>query len=65
MAIMAGIIDTSWYVLVALTIACTNFIDSLRVNAVFIERFIGIILFILALFLVMKILYYSAFRHLH
>jgi threonine/homoserine/homoserine lactone efflux protein len=64
-AIMAGIIDTSWYVLVALTLAYTNFIDILRVNAVFIERFIGIILLILALFLVIKILYYSSFRYLH
>ena len=57
MAIMAGIIDTTWYVLVAAALAGTNFIDSLRVNEVFIDRFIGIILLILAILLFMKILY--------
>ena len=51
MAIMAGIIDTTWYVLVALALAGTNFIDGLRANVVFIDRFIGIILLILAIFL--------------
>ena len=56
MAIMAGIIDITWYILVATALAGTNFIDILRVNAVFIERFIGIILLILAIFLIMKIL---------
>lgn len=55
MAIMAGIIDITWYILVATALAGTNFIDILRVNAVFIERFIGIILLILAIFLIMKI----------
>ena len=57
MAIMAGIIDTTWYVLVAAALAGTNFIESLRVNEVFINRFIGIILLILAILLFMKILY--------
>ena len=57
MAIMAGIIDTTWYVLVAAALAGTNFIESLRVNEVFIDRFIGIILLILAILLFMKILY--------
>jgi len=56
MAVMAGIIDITWYILVATALAGTNFIDILRVNAVFIERFIGIILLILAIFLIMKIL---------
>ena len=55
MAVMAGIIDITWYILVATALAGTNFIDILRVNAVFIERFIGIILLILAIFLIMKI----------
>ena len=57
MAIMAGIIDTTWYVLVAAALAGTNFIDSLRANEVFIDRFIGIILLILTILLFMKILY--------
>ena len=56
MAIMAGIIDTTWYVLVAVALAGTNIIDSLRANVVFIDRFIGITLLILAIFLIMKIL---------
>ena len=55
MAIMAGIIDTTWYVLVAVALAGTNIIDSLRANVVFIDRFIGITLLILAIFLIMKI----------
>ena len=57
MAIIAGIIDTIWYVLVATALAGTNFIDSLRANEVFIDRFIGIILLILTILLFMKILY--------
>ena len=55
MAVIAGMIDTIWYVLVAL--ANTKFIDSLGVNGVFIDRFTGIILFILAILLFMKTLY--------
>ena len=57
MAIIAGIIDTIWYVLVAVALADTKFIDSLGVNVVFIDRFIGTILFILAILLFIKILY--------
>tara|TARA_B100000989_G_scaffold298785_1_gene289820 strand:+ start:2258 stop:2827 length:570 start_codon:yes stop_codon:yes gene_type:complete len=57
MAVIAGIIDTIWYVLVAVALANTKFIDSLRVNGVFIDRFTGIILFILAILLFMKTLY--------
>ena len=57
MAIIAGIIDTIWYVLVALTLADTKFIDSLGVNVVFIDRFTGTILFILGILLFAKILY--------
>ncbi len=54
MAIMAGIIDTTWYVLVAVALAGTNFIDRLRVNVFFIDRFIGIILLITAILLITK-----------
>ena len=57
MAIIAGIIDTIWYVLVAVALADTKFIDSLGVNVVFIDRFTGTILFILGILLFTKILY--------
>ena len=56
MAIIAGIIDTIWYVLVALTLADTKFINSLGVNVVFIDRFTGTILFILGILSFTKIL---------
>ena len=56
MVVMAGIIDTTWYVLVAAALASTNFIDTLRFNAVFVNRFIGMLLLILAIFLIIKIL---------
>ena len=57
MAIIAGIIDTIWYVLVAVALADTKFIDGLGVNVVFIDRFTGTILFILGILLFTKILY--------
>ena len=57
MAAMAGMIDTIWYVLVAVSLAGTNFIDNLKANVIFIDRFTGMILLILALLLVIKILY--------
>ena len=57
MAIIAGIIDIIWYVLVAVTLANIKSIDSVGVNAVFIDRFTGIILFIFAILLFMKTLY--------
>ena len=56
MVVMAGIIDTTWYVLVAAALAGTNFIDRLRFNAVFVNRFIGMLLLILAILLIIKIL---------
>ena len=56
MAIIAGIIDTAWYILVAVVLAGTNFLDKLRANVVFIDRFIGMFLLILALLLIIKIL---------
>ena len=56
MVVMAGIIDTTWYVLVAAALAGTNFIDRLRFNTVFVNRFIGMLLLILAILLIIKIL---------
>ena len=54
MAIMAGVIDTIWYVLVAAVLAGTPIINKLRANAGLIDRSIGIIMLILALFLIVK-----------
>ena len=54
MAIMAGAIDTIWYVLVAAFLAGTPIIKKLRRNAGLIDRSIGIIMLILALFLIVK-----------
>jgi len=54
MAILAGIIDTTWYVLVAAILAGTPLIDRLRSNSVIMDRAIGIVLSLLALALVTK-----------
>ena len=54
MAILAGLIDTTWYVLVAAVLAGTPLIDTLRSNSVIIDRVIGLVLFFLALALVGK-----------
>ena len=54
MAILAGVIDTTWYVLVAAILAGTPLIDTLRSNSVIIDRAIGLVLSLLALGLVAK-----------
>ena len=54
MAIMAGVIDAVWYVLVAAVLAGTPIINKLRANAGLIDRSIGIIIFLIALFLIVK-----------
>lgn len=54
MAVLAGIIDTTWYVLVAAVLAGTSLIDKLRSNSVIIDRAIGTVLSLLALALVAK-----------
>ena len=56
MAILAGLIDTTWYVLVAAVLAGSPLMDTLRSNSVIIDRGIGIVLFLLALTLVAKAL---------
>ena len=53
-ATMAGIIDTTWYVLVAMVLAGTSMVEKLRVNAILVDRSIGIILLILAILLILK-----------
>ena len=54
MAIMAGVIDTIWYVLVAAVLAGTPIINKLRKNAGLIDRSIGITMLLVALFLIVK-----------
>ena len=56
MALVAGIIDTTWYVLVAAVLAGTSLIDQLRANAILIDRSIGTVLLMLAVLLVAKTL---------
>ena len=56
MAIMAGVIDTTWYVLVAAVLAGTPIVDKLRVNAVIIDRSIGMVLLMLGILLIVKTL---------
>ena len=54
MAILAGLIDTSWYVLVAAILAGTPLIDFFRSNSLIIDRVIGLVLSLLALALVVR-----------
>ena len=54
MAIMAGVIDTIWYVLVAAVLAGTPIINKLRKNAGLIDLSIGIIMLLIALFLIVE-----------
>jgi len=56
MAMMAGAIDTIWYVLVAAVLAGTTAVDKLRKNAITIDRLIGMVLFTLAILLIVKTL---------
>ena len=53
-AILAGIIDTFWYVTVALILTGTSFIDKIRMNAKKIDLSIGVILILIATSLIMK-----------
>jgi len=54
MAIVAGAIDTAWYVLVATVLASTSMVDKLRLHAIIIDRVIGLVLLILATMLIIK-----------
>ena len=55
MALIAGIIDTMWYVLVAVILAGTPLINILKANSKQIDRLTGIILVIIASLLVLGI----------
>jgi arginine exporter protein ArgO len=54
MAIVAGAIDTTWYVLVATVLAGTSIVDKLRLHATVIDRIIGLVLLMLAIILIIK-----------
>ena len=41
---VAGVIDTFWYVMVAMLLAGTNLIDQLKKNSVWVDRFTGALL---------------------
>ena len=56
MAILAGAVDMIWYVFVAAVLAGTKIVDKLRVNAVIIDRLIGMVLFMLSILLIVKTL---------
>jgi len=56
MAMVAGIIDTTWYVLVAAVLSGTSIVDKLRANAVIIDRSIGTVLLMLAILLIVRTL---------
>ena len=56
MAMVAGIIDTTWYVLVAAVLSGTSIVDKLRANAVLIDRSIGTVLLMLAILLIVRTL---------
>ena len=57
MALVAGLIDTVWYVLVAIFLAGTSIIDNLRSNSILVDRMIGSVLFVLAIVLIFKSLF--------
>ena len=57
MAIVAGLIDTVWYVLVATFLAGTSIIDKLRANSTLVDRMIGSALLVLAILLIVKTIF--------
>ena len=56
MAIIAGVIDTMWYVFVAAVLAGTTIVDKLRENGAIIDRLIGMVLFMISILLIVKTL---------
>jgi len=52
---VAGVIDTFWYVLVAMVLAGTKLIDQLKKNSIWIDRFTGALLIVLSLVIIIKI----------
>tara|TARA_Y100000591_G_C21789907_1_gene675990 strand:- start:50 stop:661 length:612 start_codon:yes stop_codon:yes gene_type:complete len=56
MAIIAGTIDTTWYVLVALILARTSIPDKLRKNTIIIDRTIGLVLISFSIVIIINLL---------
>ncbi len=56
MAIMAGIIDTTWYVIVATVLSDTTILDKFRANTCIIDRSIGIVLLVYAILFIVQTL---------
>ena len=54
MAIVAGTIDTAWYVLVATILANASIVDKLRLHAIIIDRVIGLVLLMFATVLIIN-----------
>ena len=53
---VAGLIDTLWYILVAMLISGTKLIDQLKKNSIFIDRLTGIFLLGIAFFIIKKLI---------
>ena len=54
---VAGFIDTFWYVLVAMLIAGTKLINQLKEKSAWVDRVIGIFLSIIAFFIIIKLIF--------
>ena len=52
---VAGVIDTFWYVFVAMLLAGSNFIDKIKKYSVWIDRFTGVLLIGLSLVIIIRI----------
>ena len=55
--LVAGFIDTFWYVLVAMLIAGTKLIDQLKEKSAWIDRMTGIFLLGIAFFIIIKLIF--------
>ena len=53
--IVAGVIDTFWYVLVAMLLAGKNFINQLKENSAWIDRVTGVFIILIALVIIIKV----------
>ena len=53
---VAGLIDTLWYILVAMLISGTKLIDQLKKKSIFIDRVTGIFLVGIAFFIIIKLI---------
>ena len=56
MAFIAGVIDTVWYVMVALVLAGTSIIDKVRENSIMVDRLIGLFLLVFGVLLLIELL---------